>query len=313
MVLNMKTLKRLAILVLALILCIPTTHAASRFTDVPSSASYSTAVEWCAAQKLMNGVGDGRFDPNGTLERSMLATVLYRAKGEPSVSGAPTFNDVKSGQWYTNGIRWASKEGILQGYGNRTFGPSDPVTRVQLDIIMRRFQGENPTWPGDPNPRNATRAEVATALYNALANKGTASRALSGKQLNVRFGDSKTFTLNLYDNQTANDIARHVGTAAWNLPIYNYNNYNNWEKFQYYDVNRRYDITDLHETITSEKGGEVYYSHPNRIILFYHDAEIPAEYTPVGYISYTNDFVSAVENNPVVPGWGNKMVNISAR
>lgn len=312
MVYNMKKLQKLAALVLALALCIPTAYAASSFTDVSSTAQYSATVEWCVEQGLMNGVGDGKFNPNGTLTRATLATVLYRAEGSPSVSGAPTFNDVRSGQWYTNGTRWAAKEGVLQGYGNNIFGTNDPVTRVQLDIIIRRFQGENPTWPGDPNPRNATRAEVAAALYNALANR-TASRTLSGKELSVRFGSSDSFTLYLYDNQTADDIARHVGTSDWNLPIYNYDNYDNWEKFQYYDVNRRYSIADLHESITSEKGGEVYYSHPNRIILFYHDAEIPAEYTPVGYISDTDDFVSAVENNPVVPGWSNKMVNISSK
>ena len=102
-----------------------------------------------------------------------------------------------------------------------------------------------------------------------------------------------------------------MGTSAWNLPIYHFDDYDNWEKFQYYDVNRRYKITDLHESITSEKGGEVYYSHPNRIILFYQDAEIPAEYTPVGYIPFSQDLVDAVEDNPVVEGWGNKMVRIS--
>ncbi len=310
----MKSLKKLVLLVLALALCIPAVHAAntSSFTDVSSSASYSDAVKWCAEQGLMGGMGNNRFDPNGTLTRATLATVLYRAKGSPSVSGSPTFNDVKPGQWYTNGVRWAAREGILQGYGSRTFGTNDPVTRVQLDIIIRRFQGENPTWPGDPKPRNATRAEVATALYNALAGQKDTSRELSGKQLNVRFGDSDSFTLYLYDNATADDIARHVGTADWDLPIYHYDDYDNWEKFQYYDVNRRYDITDLHESITSEKGGEVYYSHPNRIILFYQDAEIPAEYTPVGYITFSQDLVDAVEDNPVVPGWGNKMVHISA-
>lgn len=308
----MKKIKKLAPLVLALALCVPGAHAANGgFTDVSSSADYADAVEWCVEEGLMNGVGDDKFDPNGSLTRAMLATVLYRAKESPSVSGAPTFTDVKSGQWYTNGIRWAAKEGILQGYGDKIFGVDDPVTQVQLDAIIRRFQGEDPTWPGDPRPKNATRAEVATALYDALANQEGVSRELSGKELSVRFGDSDDFTLYLYDNTTADDIARHVGTSAWNLPIYHFDDYDNWEKFQYYDVNRRYKITDLHESITSEKGGEVYYSHPNRIILFYQDAEIPAEYTPVGYIPFSQDLVDAVEDNPVVEGWGNKMVRIS--
>ena len=60
-----------------------------------------------------------------------------------------------------------------------------------------------------------------------------------------------------------------------------------------------------------EKAGEVYYSEPNRIVLFYHDGEISGEYTLVGRFEVTEEFTSAVENNPVLEGWGNKIVNIS--
>ncbi len=309
----MKNLKKTLVLLLAAAMMCGSVHAAgSSFTDVPASASYAEAVEWCAEQGLISGVGSRRFDPNGTLTRGALAVVLYSAEGRPSVSNAPKFSDVKSGQWYANGVGWAAKEGLLSGYGGGTFGANDPVTRVQLDFIIRKYTGEKPAWPGDPRPQNATRAEVATAVYHALHQEGGASRELSGKKLSVQFGNSESFTLHLYDNQTANDIARHVGTADWNLPIYHFDDYDGWKSFQYYDVNRRYEITDLGETITAEKGGEVYYSHPNRIILFYQDAEITAEYTPVGYITFSQALVDAVEDNPVVPGWGNKMVNISA-
>jgi len=309
----MKNLKRVLILLLAAVLMCGSAYAAdSSFTDVSSRASYAEAVEWCVEQGLMNGVGNNRFNPNGVLTRATLAVVLHRAEGSPAVSNAPRFRDITAGQWCANGVGWAAKEGLIQGYGDGLFGTNNPVTRVQLDVIIRRYKGENPSWPGDPNPQNATRAEVAVALYNALRQEGGASRTLSGKKLSVRFGDSSAFILNLYDNQTADDIARHVGTADWNLPIYHYDDYDGWESFQYYDVNRSYKITDLSESITSEKGGEVYYSHPNRIVLFYQDAEIPAEYTPVGYITFSQALVDAVENNPTVEGWGNKMVNISA-
>jgi len=65
------------------------------------------------------------------------------------------------------------------------------------------------------------------------------------------------------------------------------------------------------QSVTSEKCGELYYSEPNRIILYYGDAEVPAEYTPVGYFDATEDFVTAVVENPVLEGWGNKIVFIS--
>ncbi len=134
--------------------------------------------------------------------------------------------------------------------------------------------------------------------------------AQSSEVLYVTF-DEKKFTMNMEDNDTAKAIIKHVGTADWNLPIYNFDNYENWELFQYYDIPSRYEIPDGSTTVTSEKGGEVYYSHPNRIILFYHDAEIEGEYTKIGTIEYTDEFVKAVEDNPTVPGWGNKIVNVS--
>lgn len=131
-------------------------------------------------------------------------------------------------------------------------------------------------------------------------------------ELTVSFGDSgDSFILHLYDNDTARAIARHVGTAEWRLPIYHYDDYENWEVMQYYDIPSRYEIPSEPETITEEAAGTVYYSEPNRIILFYGYAQVSGEYTPVGYFDNTDEFRSAVENNPVLEGWGNKIVRIS--
>lgn len=128
----------------------------------------------------------------------------------------------------------------------------------------------------------------------------------------VRFGDAgEAFILHLYDNETAAAIARYVGTADWRLPIYHYDDYENWEVMQYYDIPSRYEIPSNPESVTTEQARTVYYSEPNRIILFYQDAEVSGEYTPVGYFDYTEEFVTAAEENPVLEGWGNKIVQIS--
>lgn len=134
----------------------------------------------------------------------------------------------------------------------------------------------------------------------------------SETELVARFGEEgEPFTLHLYDNDTAAAIARHVGTSDWNLPIYHYDDYEHWEVMQYYDIPDSYEIPSAPEEITEEKAGTVYYSEPNRVILFYKDAKVPAEYTPVGYFDYTEEFLDAVEKNPVVEGWGNKIIRIS--
>ena len=109
------------------------------------------------------------------------------------------------------------------------------------------------------------------------------------------------------DNSTGN-----AGTANWRLPIYHYDDYENWEVMQYYDIPSHYEIPSEPEMVTAEKAGEVYYSEPNRIILFYQDGEVTGEYTKIGTIEDTGEFREAVESNPVLEGWGNKIVLISS-
>lgn len=156
---------------------------------------------------------------------------------------------------------------------------------------------------------SAPPSEDVSAENSSAAEGDTDKQAA---ELTARFGyEGKSFTLYLYDNDTAAAIARHVGSSSWNLPIYHYDDFDNWEVMQYYDIPSRYEIPSAPEEITSEKAGEVYYSEPNRIILFYHDAEVSAEYTPVGYFDATDELIEAVENNPVLEGWGNKIISIS--
>ena len=132
-------------------------------------------------------------------------------------------------------------------------------------------------------------------------------------QLEVRFGDNgKAFMMTLLDNETAAAIARYVGTSDWRLPIYERDDDVDYSVLQYYDIPSRYDIpSDNPETVTEAKAGDVFYSDPNRIVLFYHDAEILAEYTKIGTFDATEEFVTAVEENPVLEGWGNKIIQIS--
>ena len=132
-------------------------------------------------------------------------------------------------------------------------------------------------------------------------------------ELTVRFGDSgQPFTMHLLDNATAQAIANYVGTSDWRLPIYDRDDTLDYSVMEYYDIPSRYDIpSDNPQTITETKAGDVYYSDPNRIVLFYQDAEISEENTKIGTFDATDDFISAVENNPVLEGWGNKIIQIS--
>lgn len=47
--------------------------------------------------------------------------------------------DVKGGQWYTEAIRWAQSNGVVEGYSADAFGPDDPITREQMATILYRY------------------------------------------------------------------------------------------------------------------------------------------------------------------------------
>ena len=163
---------------------------------------------------------------------------------------------------------------------------------------------ENPYVEGTQEPVMQTESEES--------DEPEVKESQAAADLFVQFGDrGEAFTMHLYDNDTAAAIAKYVGTSDWRLPIYHYDDFDNWEVMQYYDIPSRYEIPSAPEAVTEEKAGTVYYSKPNRIILFYQDAEVSAEYTPVGYFDYTEEFLRAVQDNPVLEGWGNKIVQIS--
>lgn len=165
----------------------------------------------------------------------------------------------------------------------------------------------------EPSP--AASQETSTSQEQSQSSENSSSDTPDSStqtDLEVSFGDNGApFTMHIYDNPTAAAIATYVGTADWRLPIRNFDNYDNWEIMQYYDLPSSYNIPSSPETVTSVKSGEVYYSDPNRIVLFYGDGEVSGEYTRVGYFDNSEEFVTAVRENPVQEGWGNKIVKIS--
>lgn len=127
----------------------------------------------------------------------------------------------------------------------------------------------------------------------------------------IRFGDNgEAFEIDFEKNETALTLARNITDDGRRLPIYNYDDFEGYEYFQYYDIPSSYDIPDDPQQVNSQKAGEIYYSSPNRVMLFYQDANISGMYTKVGEIKNTEGLYDAVVNNPVLEGWGNKIVNI---
>ena len=114
----------------------------ARFADMPAYDNWAhEGIDWCLHAGLMNGVSDERFDPDGTVTRAQLVTILHRAAGEPWTEYKGTFSDVPYGLWYTRAVQWAADAGIVNGVAPGRFDPMAPITREQIAAILYRCAG----------------------------------------------------------------------------------------------------------------------------------------------------------------------------
>lgn len=109
------------------------------FDDAGRGDWFYDSVVYVYENGLMDGVSDTLFDPDGTVTRAQLVTMLWRLDGEPSVNYALPFTDVSVGEWYAEAVRWAAGEGIVNGVSETEFAPNAAVTREQLAAILHRY------------------------------------------------------------------------------------------------------------------------------------------------------------------------------
>ena len=166
------------------------------FADVSESQWFYDDVYFAVSNGLFNGIDEVTFAPGASMTRAMLVTVLYRLEGQPAVYGGSAFADVAAGQWYTDAVIWATRNGIVNGLGDGKFGTNDNVTREQMAAILYRYAqncGYDTTARANLNgytdaAKISTYAQEAMSWANAmslingrtatsLAPTGTATRA----------------------------------------------------------------------------------------------------------------------------------------
>lgn len=144
--------------------------ASAKFTDVTSSnTGYWSAdsIDFGVDNGLFSGKTSYRFDPEGAMDRGMLVTVLYRAAGEPSVSGISNpFTDVKQKDYFYNAVLWAYKNKVVTGTSADKFSPTANVTREQIAAILYRYMGE-PTATGSLSGYS-DRAKISSYATTAM-------------------------------------------------------------------------------------------------------------------------------------------------
>lgn len=126
--------------------CPPVTGKAS-FTDLEAQW-YQDAIAWAEQNHIVDGMGNGKFDPNGPVTRQQLVAMLYRMSGAQKVDyklDSKTFADVGDVHaWAMDAMCWAVSQGILngttlEGKTGLYLAPTDSATRAQAAKILSLY------------------------------------------------------------------------------------------------------------------------------------------------------------------------------
>ena len=139
-----KTFSALFALLMVLSCVTVTAAAKTGFSDVEDDRWSAASIKYAVDNGYMKGVGGDKFDPEGSLTRAMVATVLWRREGEPKPSAPSGFSDVPANEWYTDAVAWAKETGVVKGITATTFEPDGLITREQLATMLFRFSSSAP-------------------------------------------------------------------------------------------------------------------------------------------------------------------------
>ncbi len=118
------------------------------FTDVAADKYYTEAVTWAAENKIVGGVGDNKFNPDGNVTREQIAAILFRYaafKGcdtskTANLSGFPDSGKISA--YAKAALSWATAEGLINGTsigGTAYLDPQGNATRAQVATMMMRY------------------------------------------------------------------------------------------------------------------------------------------------------------------------------
>lgn len=139
----MKRKVRLILAGLLAALMMTSTASAKIFPDVDEHSEYWPAVDFVSEMEVMVGDDRGNFNPNKTVTRAEMAAIACRLKGAAyDLTTSIVFSDVPIEHWANAYISKAAQLGIVNGYGDGRFGPSDTVTYEQaITMIVRAIGG----------------------------------------------------------------------------------------------------------------------------------------------------------------------------
>jgi hypothetical protein len=110
--------------------------AVSSFSDMANYSWATTAVEYLSQTGVVNGIGNGRFGPEQTIQRCDFTLMLCRAFRFDMIGGN-SFPDIPAGSYYGSAVTTAKSLGIVTG-SNGLFMPTSALSRQDAMLMLKR-------------------------------------------------------------------------------------------------------------------------------------------------------------------------------
>ena len=180
----------------------------SKFTDITTS-TYADSVDFLYNQGITTGMTATTFGPNSNVTRAQFVTFLYRAAGQPAVTGVTNkFTDVKSTGTYAyayNAILWAVQNNITTGRSATKFDPAANVTHQELLTFLYRYDVNYLGHPGTQGSlsgfidasslQSYAVAPAKWAAYKGIIDGYTLQPAVAGSRATVALWLHRMLTL----------------------------------------------------------------------------------------------------------------------
>ena len=114
----------------------------AKFTDMPPVGDWAhDGIDYVISRGLFLGTSATEFEPETTMTRAMLVTVLWRLEGCPEAGEElhGKFSDVEAGVWFDDPVAWAASIGVVKGIDETHFDPYAEVTREEAVTFLQRF------------------------------------------------------------------------------------------------------------------------------------------------------------------------------
>lgn len=185
----MKNAKKFLCLTLTLLMVLSSVGVFASFSDVPENASYVQAVSSLNQLGIITGYEDGTFKPDNDVTRAEFCAMLMRTMGYGNIGSASSaelpFSDVSDSNsdisWAIKNISTAYKMGIVNGYEDGTFKPSNNVAYEEAVKMVVCALGYGASVSVDATPWYANYMSQATTigLLKNAQNLGVAEKPAS--------------------------------------------------------------------------------------------------------------------------------------